>query len=80
MFVDNFILLKKILINIGLDFNDNIFNNQKYKNISHENQSLKEIPKNCPKDSDHKQLRLYQVNQPFKNMNDINKIYLSPCH
>jgi hypothetical protein len=77
MFIDNFILLKEILSKIGLDFDDNIFDNQKYKNISHENQSYEQVPNQCPGDNKHKELRLYQVNQPFKNMNDINKIFLN---
>lgn len=69
MFIENFYKLKNLLLKIGLKFTDEIFDNKKYKNLSHKNQNIDQIPKNKPKDTDHEKLRLYQVNQEFKNYN-----------
>lgn len=79
IFSDNFLIIKNILSKIGIEFTDDIFDNKKYKNISHKNQNLSDVPTTRPNDSDHEELRFYQVNQELKNNNDFNKIHLSKC-
>jgi hypothetical protein len=79
MFNDNFSIIKNILSKIDLEFTEDIFDNKKYKNISHKNQNLSNIPTTKPSDLDHEELRLYQVNQELRNNNDIGKIRLSSC-
>lgn len=74
IFPDNYKELKKILDDIGLNYNDNIFNNSKYTNYSHT--GVKLINKK-PSDTDHQQYRTWQINQPFVSNNHISKIDLS---
>lgn len=77
MFVDNYFHLKRTLSNIGLQFTDEIFDNTKYQNLSHKNQNFNQVPKEKPKDVDHQKLRLYQVNQEFKNNNTDRDILIN---
>lgn len=77
MFVDNHVHLKRILSNIGLQFTDEIFDNTKYQNFSHKNQNFNQVPKEKPEDTDHVKLRLYQVNQEFKNNNTNENILVN---
>jgi len=66
--------LKIILDDIGLNYDDTIFDNTKYTNVSH---SGVKLPVKKPKDKDHEELRTWQINQPFVSNNDISKIDLS---
>lgn len=74
MFENNFKNLKKILDDIGLIYNDDIFDNSKYTNLAWTGQM--DVPNKEPDNKEHIQYRTYQINRPFKNMNDINKIDL----
>ena len=68
LFENNHENLKKILISIGINFTDDIFCNEKYKNYSHV--TLKTIPNERPLDIEHQNLRTWQLNQPFISNND----------
>jgi hypothetical protein len=74
IFNDNYSELKSILDNIGFEYNDSIFNNELYVNKSHSH--ITEIPKDVVDNTDHDRYRTYQINQPFKKNNDIEKIDL----
>jgi len=74
IFADNYKELKKILDDIGLKYNDNIFDNSKYINYSHKDIKL---VNEKPSDNQHKQYRTWQINQPFISNNDISKIDLT---
>ena len=76
MFTDSYESIKNILNKISVNFNNTIFNNTLYSNVSHKHQDSKDIPITRPSDTDHKKLRLYQVNQTFINNNDYNSLYL----
>ena len=76
IFEDNYKNIKYIFDKIGFNYNDNIFDNQKYKNKVQFEDLLTNFSdssiNNC-----HTKYRLFQINQPFKNNNDINKINLT---
>jgi len=74
LFKDNFKELKKILDNIGFNYNETIFDNNKYNNISHE--GVKLVDKK-PNDTNHETFRTWQINQSFISKNDFSKIYLT---
>jgi hypothetical protein len=74
MFNNNYDELKSIFNNIGFDYDDSIFNNELYINKSHSH--ITEIPKDEVANTDHDRYRTYQINQPFKKNNDIQKIDL----
>ena len=74
IFNNNYDELKSILNNIGFEYNDSIFNNELYVNKSHSH--ITEIPKDIVDNTDHDRYRTYQINQPFKKNNDIEKIDL----
>lgn len=74
MFNNNYDELKSIFNNIGFDYDDSIFNNELYINKSHSH--ITEIPKDEVDNTDHDRYRTYQINQPFKKNNDIQKIDL----
>ena len=91
LFKNNYELLKIILNKIGFTYNDNIFNNEYFIN-KHQNVEDKKINSLIQnKDIDyqslintfnvtkyqHKLIRLYQINQPFKCMNDDSKINIT---
>jgi hypothetical protein len=75
LFNNNFINLKQILNNIGLKYNDSIFDNTKYKNVICSSVVLN--TKEKPEETDHIAYRTWQINQPFVLNNDISKIDLS---
>lgn len=79
MFVDGYKAIRDVLDKHSIKHDDNIFQNHLYKNLSHEGQSVEEVPKNKPEDTNHQQLRLYQVNQPFQNNNNPLKVCLQAC-
>lgn len=73
IFENNFENLKNILDSIGFNYTDKIFDNSNYKNYSH---SDLPIAIDMPSPIEHNLYRNWQVNQPFKNMNDPAKIDL----
>ncbi len=73
LFNNNFEKLRDILDRVGLKYTDDIFNNSNYDNFIVD----KNIPKVLPLRIDHDNFRTYQINQPFKNMNDQNDIDLT---
>ena len=75
MFEDNFYNLKKILNSIGFLYDDTIFDNTLFTNIS--NKSGNEIPQEKPDEKKHGHFRKWQINQPISNMNDPQKIVLT---
>ncbi len=74
MFDDNYRVLRNIFDTIGLQYTDNIFDNDKYENRVVLNTK---IPNVKPENTQHLQYRTYQINQPFLNMNRNNKIDLT---
>lgn len=74
LFKNNYDELKKILNDIGFQYNDNIFDNSKYRNIH--NNDVKLVDKKPP-DNNHEVYRTRQINQPFISNNDISKIDLN---
>lgn len=74
LFENNFHNLKEILNNIGMKYNDDIFDNTKYRNFSHIGVELSDKK---PKNTSHKIYRTWQINQPFTLRNDISKLDLS---
>jgi len=76
MFDNNFQLLKTLFNTIGINYNDNIFNNDNYTNILHTQFQLSKVkPKNPAKQ--HMEYRTWQINQPFVSNNDNSKIHLN---
>ena len=75
IFDDNYKNLKDILNSIGLTYTDHIFNNTEFVNTI---VSSVKIPDKPPSNTDHKEYRTWQINQPFINNNDISKIDLTP--
>ena len=75
MFDNNFEELRKIMDEIGFEYDDGIFTT---KSSDYLTQNVKKVPKNQPKDNfeNHEKFRTWQINQEFKNMNDISKIDL----
>ena len=73
LFNNNFEKLRDILDRIGLKYTEDIFNNSKYNNFIVD----KNIPKVLPLRTDHDNFRTYQINQPFENMNNPDKIDLT---
>jgi len=74
IFENNFHALKQIIDNIGMKYDDNIFDNTKYTNIICP--GVKLVDKK-PKNTDHGSYRTWQINQPFVLNNDISKLDLS---
>lgn len=74
LFKNNYDELKKIFIDIGLKYDDCIFDNSNYTNaiIS----SVKLVNKK-PKNIDHSEYRTWQINQPFISNNDISNLDLN---
>ena len=75
LFPNNYSAFKSILNDIGLQYTDEIFQNQKYKNYIMNN--IKDIPKDKPLNTNHEMYRTFQINQPFVCNNDISKINLT---
>lgn len=76
MFENNYKNLKYIFDKIGFNYNDDIFDNSKYINKVQSQMNLT-IPKVLPPVCNHTEHRLFQINQPFENNNDNNKIDLT---
>ena len=74
LFKNNYDELKKIFNDIGLKYDDNIFDNSKYTNVI--NTSVKLVNKR-PKNIHHEHYRTWQINQPFIFNNNISKIDLN---
>jgi hypothetical protein len=73
LFDNNFKKLKEIFNKIGFKYTEEIFDNSKYNNYIVRNS----IPKNSPLPTDHNNFRTFQINQPFTNFNNSNKIDLT---
>ena len=82
IFPNNYQRLREIYGKIGLEYTDEIFNNEKYKNyvIGETHQGIKYdyIPEEKPDNHSHRNFRTWQVNQKFRNMNDESKIKITP--
>lgn len=74
MFENNHMVIKHIFKSMGLKINQNIFDNTSYVNRIIENQTT---PQTKPSHTNHEAYRTYQINQLFKNMNNIDKIDLT---
>lgn len=75
LFPNNFQKLKEIFNQIGFTYTDKIFDNTKYDNkIINGVQT----PNYKPPNIEHELYRTWQINQPFANNNDPNKIDLMP--
>ena len=78
LFKNNYKELKKILNDIGFQYDNTIFDNSKYNNYICNSKTKKKdkIPYKKPKDINHGTYRSWQINQPFIFNNDISKINL----
>ena len=74
LFKNNYDELKKILNDIGFQYDDSIFDNSKYTNVIIPGVKLVDKP---PQNNDHGSYRTWQINKPFILNNDISKIYLN---
>ena len=74
LFPNNFKVLRDMFDSIGFQYTDKVFDNSQYENSIHKGSK---IPKELPQNKDHLRYRMYQINQPFKNMNDPKKIDLT---
>ena len=74
LFPNNYEELKKILNDIGFQYNDTIFDNSKYTNSTINGVKLVDYK---PDNKNHPLYRTWQINQPFISNNDISKIDLS---
>lgn len=74
LFENNYEELKKILNDIGFQYDDSIFDNSKYTNVIIRGTKL--VDKK-PRNIDHAHYRTWQINQPFISNNDISKIDLN---
>lgn len=74
LFKNNHEELKKIFNDIGFHYDDSIFDNSKYVNKSHD---YVELVESKPKNTEHRLYRNWQINQPFKCLNDVSKIDLN---
>lgn len=72
-FDNNFENIKVILRNLGIDFEDHIFSNSRYKNYS---VSGVDIPSEMPSPTNHAEYRTWQINQDIVNNNFPDKISL----
>ena len=87
LFNNNYQKLKDIFDKIGFNYTDDIFDNSKYTNYSHQfindkNKNLSQeekelIKKKVYSDKEHEHFRNMQINQPFINNNNIDKISLT---
>ena len=76
MFDNNYQALKTMFTDIGFNYDDKIFNNTHYTNISHT--QFKTPPENKPLENKHEEYRMWQINQQFINNNDHTKLRLVP--
>jgi hypothetical protein len=73
LFKNNYEKFKKLLNDIGLQYNDMIFDNN-YINICHKCVNPVDTK---PSENKHEVYRTWQINQPFISNNDISKIKLN---
>jgi hypothetical protein len=86
IFGGGFAILRHVFSEIGLSVTNEIFENNKWTNFSHKNQTTDMISEKPPNLSgykwanvNHNQYRLWQINQPIQNMNTMDKLdYLFP--
>lgn len=76
LFEDNYKNLKYIFDKIGFKYNQSIFDNSNFINKVQYGKDLI-IPTSQPENISHTEYRLFQINQCFKNNNDINMIDLT---
>jgi len=74
IFLNDYKELKNILDNIGMKYDNTIFNNKEYTNFLYKNSG---IPEEKPNNKKHCAYRSWQINQPFVSNNDPSKIDLS---
>lgn len=72
-FENNFENLTNILKGIGIETNDSLF---EIGEIKKDSEDTKVIPSNMKEGLEHTDYRTWQINQPFRNMNDYNKLDL----
>ena len=89
IFNNNYEALKIILDKIGFKYNDNIFNNEDFLNKDRKlkNKKINSLIQNMDYEKlsnkigvttiEHNLIRLHQINQPFKCMNDDSKINIT---
>jgi hypothetical protein len=73
LFENDYHNFKELLNNIGIQYDDSIFNNTNYTNVIGNVKFVDEKPKN----TEHARYRTWQINQPFVSNNDISKLDLS---
>lgn len=74
LFKNDYEELKKILNQCRIKYDNNIFDNSKYKNVIISNTKILDKK---PPNKNHAEYRTWQINQPFKLNNDISKIDLN---
>jgi len=74
LFENNYAELKKILNDIGFQYDDSIFDNSKYTNVIINGVKLLDEK---PQNDHHDHYRTWQINQPFISNNGISKIDLN---
>lgn len=81
IFANDFAALRQVFDQIGFTYTNEIFQNDKFCNFSHEHQQGKEAPKSINVSNndkwvnvDHENYRFWQINQPIQNMNTNNKL------
>tara|TARA_X000000950_G_scaffold167018_1_gene203977 strand:+ start:419 stop:742 length:324 start_codon:yes stop_codon:yes gene_type:complete len=74
LFSNNYAEFKKILNNIGFQYDDSIFDNNKCSNVHVTNTKLVDEP---PPNNQHVSHRTWQINQSFIFHNDMSKIDLN---
>ena len=72
-FENNFENLTNILRGIGIETNDSLF---EIGEIKKDSEDIKVIPSSMKEGLEHTEYRTWQINQPFRNMNDYNKLDL----
>ena len=75
MFDDNYAAMRAIFDKIGFTYTDRIFQNAEFTNTAQVKNA--EIPVDEPEHTNHSAYRMYQVNQPFVNNNDMAKLSLN---
>lgn len=75
MFDNNFEELRNIMNEIGFEYDDELFTTKKSDYLT---QNVFEVPSEQPIENfaNHEKFRTWQINQEFKNMNDVSKILI----
>lgn len=74
LFNNNFYNLKNVLTRVGIQYDNNIFDNTQYTNVICPGVKLNN---KIPKNTEHEVFRTWQINQPFTLNNDISKVDLT---